>query len=106
MIFLLICISNPENILTSKFAYDKITLKKGQQFFFTSDDILGDESGVSVTQPIVIQQSKIGKTILANDGRIKLKIVEQIIIITMPRTNIIALSIIIETKNSENNIII
>ena len=64
-------------VRVKKFAYDKITLKKGQQFFFTSDDIVGDESGVSVTQPIVIKQSKIGKTILANDGRIKLKIVDK-----------------------------
>ena len=53
-------------IRVKQFEEKSITLKRGQQFYFTSKDMQGNNEGVSITQPIVIKNAKVGKIVLAN----------------------------------------
>ena len=46
----------------------KITLKEGDRFVFTVDDIVGDETRVSVNYSGLINDVKSGDTILLNNG--------------------------------------
>lgn len=62
-------------IRVKEFENGSVNLKRGQSFYFTSKDIIGNHDGVSITQPIVVSNAKVGKIVLANDGKIKLKIV-------------------------------
>lgn len=64
-------------IRVKTFENNQVELKKGEIFKFTSKNIVGNDKIVSITQPVVIEHCKIGKTILANDGRIKLKVIEK-----------------------------
>ena len=59
------------------FLNNKVNLKKGQKFSLVSNDVQGDNAKVQITQPICIENAKIGGTILANDGRLKLKIIDK-----------------------------
>ena len=54
----------------------KVTLKEGEQFILTSDEIEGDETKVSQTYPQLAQDVKPGNTILIDDGLIGLEVVE------------------------------
>ncbi len=50
------------------FANKKVTLKEGDTFTFTTDDIVGDETRVAVNYSHLINDLKIGDTILVNNG--------------------------------------
>lgn len=64
-------------VRVGKFVNGQITLKKGQNFYLSKNNILGDENQVSITQDIVVDNAEIGKIVLANDGRIKMKIISK-----------------------------
>lgn len=59
------------------FENGSIVLKRGQEFTLYSKDIVGNQSGVSVTEPSVLSRLKAGNIILANDGLIVLKVVRK-----------------------------
>ena len=50
------------------FANKKVMLKDGDTFTFTTDDVVGDETKVSVTYKNLINDLKIGDYILVNNG--------------------------------------
>lgn len=50
------------------FANKKVMLKDGDTFTFTTDDVVGDETKVSVTYKNLINDLKIGDNILVNNG--------------------------------------
>lgn len=52
----------------------KVTLKTGEEFIFTTDDVEGDEHRVSVNFESLHQDLKVGNTILLNDGLMGFKI--------------------------------
>lgn len=54
----------------------KIELKDGQTFILTSRDIEGDETQVSLSYPNLINDVKIGTTILIDDGLIEMTVIE------------------------------
>lgn len=81
-IALLLDTKGPE-IRIGKFKTQKIQLKKGQTFTLTTEDILGDESIVSISFKLLINEVAIGTKILIDDGLICLlvkKIVENSIV--------------------------
>ena len=62
-------------IRVKQFENKVVKLKRGQMFSFCDGDFLGDETKVAITQPICVKDAKVGGVILANDGRMKFKIV-------------------------------
>ena len=50
------------------FANKKVMLKEGDTFTFTTDDVVGDETKVSVTYKNLIKDLKVGDNILVNNG--------------------------------------
>lgn len=54
----------------------KVTLKAGDQFILTSEEIEGDEHRVSQTYPQLAEDVKPGNTILIDDGLIGLEVIE------------------------------
>ncbi len=50
------------------FKEGKVTLQEGATFTFTTDDIIGDETRVSVTYKHLIEELAVGDTILVNNG--------------------------------------
>ena len=64
-------------IRVKKFKDGKISLKRGSLFSFYDGDMIGDDKGVAITQPICIKNAKVGGLILANDGRMKFKILNK-----------------------------
>ena len=52
----------------------EISLTQGQDFFFTIDDIVGDEKGVSVTYADFAKDMAVGKTVLVDDGLLAFKV--------------------------------
>ena len=52
----------------------EVSLIQGQEFFFTIDDIIGDEKGVSVTYKDFAKDMAIDKTILVDDGLLAFKV--------------------------------
>ena len=52
----------------------KVFLQNGQDFFFTSKEMIGNENGVSVTYKNLEQQCKKGETILLNNGLLSFEI--------------------------------
>lgn len=46
----------------------KITLSDGDEFIFTTDDVIGDETRVSVTYDNLIDELEVGDRILVNNG--------------------------------------
>ena len=63
-------------IRTGDFADGAINVEAGQKFTITTDDILGDETKVSVTYKDITKDVNIGSTILIDDGLIELKVNE------------------------------
>ena len=53
---------------TGTYKNGKITLKRGDKFIFTTDDIVGDETRVSVTYKHICEVMKTGDKILLNNG--------------------------------------
>ena len=58
------------------FKEKSVVLENGQTFTLTTEDILGDESKVSVTYKDLIKQISVSNSILIDDGRIHLKVKE------------------------------
>lgn len=54
----------------------KVTLEDGQKFTFTTDDILGDNTRVSVSYKNLIHDLSVGDTILVNNGLVVCKVDE------------------------------
>ena len=50
------------------FANKRVTLADGDEFTFTTDDVEGDETRVSVTYKGLIQDLSVGDTIMVNNG--------------------------------------
>ncbi len=50
------------------FANKKVTIQDGATFVFTTDDVVGDETKVSVNYDKLIEELKIGDRILVNNG--------------------------------------
>lgn len=53
-----------------------VEIKKGQLFTFTSKDIVGDNSKVSINHPQILSNIKVGDKILAVNGLLTFKVVE------------------------------
>ncbi|MFQ6724564.1 MAG: pyruvate kinase [Clostridia bacterium] len=53
-----------------------VELKKNQEFILYSENKLGNNSGVAITEPSILPRLKIDDIILANDGLITLKVVK------------------------------
>ena len=72
---LLLDTQGPE-IRIGKFNKDRVLLENGKTFTLLNEDILGDETKVSITYKELYKDVEIGKTILINDGTIELKVKE------------------------------
>lgn len=63
-------------IRVMRFESDRITLKEGARFDLTTDDdSLGNESRVGVTYKGLVNDVKVGDTLLLDDGRLDLKVI-------------------------------
>lgn len=72
---LLLDTQGPE-IRIGKFKNNEAILVNGNTFTLLNDDVLGDESKVSITYKNLYNEIDIGRTILVNDGTIELKVKE------------------------------
>lgn len=72
---LLLDTQGPE-IRIGKFKEPKVLLEKGKTFTLLNEDMLGDETKVSITYKDLYKDVEIGKTILINDGTIELTVKE------------------------------
>lgn len=70
---LLLDTQGPE-IRIGKFKDDEVTLKNGDVFALLHEDILGDNTKVSITYKNLYNEIDVGRTILINDGTIELKV--------------------------------
>ncbi len=52
----------------------KITLTEGDTFTFTTDEVIGDETRVSVTYKHLIEDLSVGDTILVNNGLVEFQV--------------------------------
>ena len=57
------------------FKNQKIMLKDGDRFVFTSDDIIGDETRVAVSYPNLPNELSVGDTILLNNGLLTFEVI-------------------------------
>lgn len=64
-------------VRVKKFKDGSITLKRNQTFKFILGDTLGNENEVCITQENAVKNAHIGKIVYANDGLIKLKIIDK-----------------------------
>lgn len=58
------------------FANGSVTLRDGDTFTFTTDDIEGDETAVSVNYKGLIEDLEVGDTILVNNGLVSFEVVQ------------------------------
>ena len=58
------------------FKNDSVAVKEGDTFIFTVDDIIGDETKVSVNYPNLIKNLNVGDIILVNNGLVKFEVME------------------------------
>ena len=72
---LLLDTKGPE-IRTGKFADPEVLLEQGQQFIVTMDDVLGTKEKCTVSYKELVNDVKVGDTILIDDGLVGLKINE------------------------------
>ena len=72
---LLLDTQGPE-IRIGKFKEDKAVLVNGATFTLLNEDVLGDNTKVSITYKNLYNEIDIGRTILVNDGTIELKVKE------------------------------
>ena len=61
-------------IRTGEFKTTTITLKPGDKFIFTTEQIVGDETRVSINYPLLPQEVKVGGMILVDDGKKRFQI--------------------------------
>lgn len=59
-----------------KFENDRITLKEGDTFTFTTEQIMGNQERVAVNYPDLIEELKVGDQILVNNGLVVCKVKE------------------------------
>ena len=57
------------------FENQKITLKDGDEFTFTADDVVGDETRVSVSYPNLPNELSVGDVILLNNGLLTFEVI-------------------------------
>jgi pyruvate kinase len=69
-------LQGPKNRI-GKFKNDRIEFVEGHKIRFDLDDTLGDETRVNLPHPEVIQCMTPGSEILLDDGKVKVKILEQ-----------------------------
>lgn len=74
-IAILLDTKGPE-IRTKDLEDGKVTLTKGETFILTTEDIVGDETKVSVTYEKLTEEVEVGTCILIDDGLIELKVKE------------------------------
>lgn len=72
---LLLDTKGPE-IRIGKFAEKMVSLENGNLFTLVNEDILGDNTKVSVTYKDLYKDVEVGRTILVNDGTIELRVEE------------------------------
>ena len=72
---LLLDTKGPE-IRTGKFGPKEVTLVEGEEFTLVNDEILGDETKVSVSYKELYKDVTKGNSILINDGLIELEVLE------------------------------
>ena len=72
---LLLDTQGPE-IRIGKFSKERVFLENGNTFTLLNEDVLGDETKVSITYKELYKDVEVGKTILINDGTIELKVKE------------------------------
>ena len=72
---LLIDTKGPE-MRIGTFERNEVELKKGQKFTLTTRGVIGTENEVRLRYKILVNQVKPGDTILANNGQIKMKVLE------------------------------
>ncbi len=72
---LLLDTQGPE-IRIGKFSKERVFLENGNTFTLLNEDVLGDETKVSITYKELYKDVEIGKTILINDGTIELRVKE------------------------------
>ena len=58
------------------FANGKVTLREGDRFTLTTDEIIGDETAVSVNYKGLIQDLAVGDKVLVNNGLVELEVEE------------------------------
>ncbi len=58
------------------FSSGSVEIKKGQLFTFTSSEIVGDNSRVSINHPQILANIKVGDKILAVNGLLTFKVIE------------------------------
>ncbi len=63
-------------IRIGNFKKETINLRKGQTFTLTTEDIVGDESIVSVNYPLLTKEVEKGHIIFLHDGKKKLEVLE------------------------------
>jgi len=61
-------------IRTGEFKTTTVTLKAGDKFTFTTEQIVGDETKVSINYPLLPKEVKVGGFILVDDGKKKFEI--------------------------------
>lgn len=61
-------------IRLKEFKDEKVDLQAGQTFTLTSEDVMGDETKVSISYIDLVNDVKVGDTILIDDGLIELKV--------------------------------
>lgn len=64
-------------VRVKQFEHDSVMLKRGQEFTLYGTDKVGNENGVSITEPSILSRLKVGNVILANDGLIVLKVIKK-----------------------------
>ena len=72
---LLLDTKGPE-IRTGKFGPKEVTLEEGMEFTLVNDDIVGDETKVSVSYKDLYKDVSVGCSILINDGLIELEVLK------------------------------
>ena len=72
---LLLDTQGPE-IRIGKFGCDEAVLVNGAEFTLLNEDVLGDDTKVSITYKNLYNEIDIGRSILVNDGTIELKVKE------------------------------
>ena len=63
-------------IRTKKLSTDRVFLEQGSEFTLTTEDIVGDESRVSVTYENMPRDLKVGNRILIDDGLLEMQVTE------------------------------
>lgn len=63
-------------IRVKTFKNGSVSIKKGQTFVFTGRNVVGDEFQVSLNEPSIVKNVKVGNKILAVNGLVRFKVVE------------------------------